>query len=99
MKYLKTLLVVFILTSCEEYFQPDINVTEPAYVFDGLITDQPGPYKVRFMKTIGYNSQTEPITDAIVRIECSDGHSYRLLYDSTGYYVSDSASLVGEIGK
>ena len=99
MKYLKTLLVVFLFASCEEYFQPDINVSEPAYVFDGLITDQPGPYKVRFMKTFGYNNETEPITDAIVRIECSDGHSYRLLYDSTGYYVSDSASLVGEIGK
>lgn len=99
MKYLKILISIIFFASCEEYFQPNIKVTEPAYVFEGLITDQPGPYKVKIMKTDEYNGNLESITDAIVRIECSDGHSYRLLYDSSGYYLSDSATLVGEIGK
>ena len=99
MRYLKILIAFVLFSGCEEYYQPDINVSEPAYVFEGLITDQPGPYKVKITKIQGYNSKPEPITDAIVRIECSDGHSYRLLYDTTGYYVSDSVSLVGEIGK
>ena len=100
MRYLKILIAVIFLVGCEEYYQPDINVSEPAYIFEGLLTDQPGAYNVKVMKTQGYNTDLESITDAIVRIECSDGHSYRLQYDdSVGCYVSDSASLVGEIGK
>lgn len=87
------------LVSCEEYFNPDTDATEPIYVFEGLVTDQPGPYRVNITKTYGYNSKIENITNAKVYIECSDGRSYGLKYDLSGSYLTDSAQFVGEVGK
>lgn len=99
MRYLKILITIVLFTSCEEYFRPDIDDTPPMYVFDGLITDQPGPYKVKIMKTFGYDGKIETITDAKVRIECSDGSTHRLTYDTTGCYLTDSATFVARVGK
>ncbi|MBR4619986.1 MAG: DUF4249 domain-containing protein [Salinivirgaceae bacterium] len=99
MRYFKILIAVILLVGCEEYFRPDIDEMEPAYVIDGLLTDEPGPYKVKIMKTSGYNGKTETVTDAHVRIECSDGNTYYLLCDSSGCYLTDSAKFVGEVGK
>lgn len=99
MRYLKIIIAIVLLASCEEYFRPDTDVTEPAYVFEGLITDQPGPYIVKITKTYGYNSEIERVTDAKVRIECSDGYTARLKYNPLGYYQTDSATFVGEVGK
>lgn len=99
MRYLKIIIAIVLLTSCEEYFRPDIDVTEPMYVFDGLMTDQPGPYKVKIMKSYGYDGKIETITDAKVRIESSDGSTHRLTCDTAGWYLTDSATFVGEVGK
>ena len=99
MKYLKIIIAVVLFASCEEYFRPDTDVTEPAIVFDGLVTDLPGPYKVKIMKTNGYDGKTESVTDARVRIECSDGSTHLLEYDMINSYQTDSASFVGEAGK
>lgn len=101
MRYLKIIIAVLLLAGCEEYFHLDTDATEPIYVFEGLITDQPGPYKVKVTRTNGYNDDKtiEVITNARVRIDCSDGKSYNLIIDNSGYYLSDSASLVGEVGK
>lgn len=99
MRYFKIIIAVILLVGCEEYFHPDIDEMEPAYVIDGLLTDEPGPYKVKIMKTSGYNGKPELVTGANVHIECSDGKSYVMKLDSTGYYLSDSASFVGEVGK
>lgn len=99
MRYLKILIAVFLLVGCEEYFRPEIDDMEPAYVFDGLLTDQPGPYKVKILKISGYDAKPEIVKGANVHIECSDGKSYVLKMDTTDCYVSDSALLVGEVGK
>ena len=99
MKYFKILVVIVFLSSCEEYFRPDIDVASPMYVFDGLMTDQPGPYRVKIMKTFGYDGKTENVTNAKVRIECSDGSTYRLTCDTSGCYLTDSATCVGKVGK
>lgn len=99
MRYFKILIAVILLVGCEEYFRPDIDASEPVYVFEGLITDQPEPYKVRIMKTFGYSSKTEFVTDARVNVKCNDGRAHVLKLDSTGYYTSDPTKFVGEVGK
>lgn len=99
MRYFKILIAVILLVGCEEYFRPDIDEMEPAYVIDGLLTDEPGPYKVRIMKISGYDGKPELVTGANVHIECNNGRSYVMKLDSSGYYLSDSASFVGEVGK
>ena len=99
MRYLLLLIISFFLLSCEEYFTPDIDKQEVAYAFDGLITDQPGPYRVTITKSEGYNGKNTIVTDAEVFIKCSDGKTHELLPDSSGSYRTDSASFVGEVGK
>ena len=102
MRYLKIIVVAILFVGCEEYFNPGTDEQEPAYIFSGLVTDQPGPYRVKITRTKGYDSNDivdEIITNARVRIVCSDGKSYNLIIDNTGYYLSDSASFIGEVGK
>lgn len=99
MRYLQLLIISLFLVSCEEYFTPDIDKQEVAYAFDGLITDQPGPYRVTITKSEGYNGKNTIVTDAEVFIKCSDGKTHKLLPDSSGSYRTDSASFVGEVGK
>lgn len=99
MRYLKILIAVVFLASCEEYFRPDTNIDGPVFVFEGLITDQPGPYKVKIFKSFGYDGKTEAITDARLRIECSDGQTALLKHISMGTYQTDSATFLCEVGK
>ncbi len=101
MRYLKILIAVVLLASCEEYFQPNVDVSETAYVFDGMITDQPGPYRVRITRSTGYNNNSieDVVTDAKVIIECNDGKTYKMTIDNDGNYLSDSSMFVGEPGK
>ncbi len=62
---------------CEEYYEPNIEKQETAYVFDALITDQPGPYHIRITKTNGYSNDTmDVIEDAYVGVKCNDGNYY-----------------------
>lgn len=98
MRSLKIILFAILLVSCEEYFNPDTDATEPIYVFEGLVTDQPGPYKVKVSKSYGYNGKIETVTDADVQIKCSNKPLYILKCDSTGCYVSDSAAFLGKVG-
>lgn len=88
------------LFSCEEYYDPQIEKQAPAYVFDGLITDQPGPYYIRITKTNGYSDDTVvSVENANVGVKCSDGKYYKFSYSDNGYYYSDSSLFVGENGK
>ena len=100
MRYLKIILAVLILVGCEEYFSPDIDEQEAAYVFSGLVTDQPGPYYVKITKTYGYNNSNRtqnPVVNAKVMIKCNDGKKYELFPVQSGYYAT--SSFKGKPGK
>jgi|GEM_PF-2921395 len=100
MRYLHITLLILLFAGCEEYYVPDLDDVQPIYAFEGNVTDQPGPYRVKVSKANGYNSQpaVEIITDAIVSIQCNNGKCYNLKYDTTGYYLSDSLDFTGKIG-
>lgn len=101
MKHLKSILLILLFAGCEEYYVPNVDSVQPVYAFEGYITDQPGPYCVKIIKSNGYNAehQTEFVSDAQVTIECKGGLNYNLTYDSNGCYYTDSAEFIGNIGK
>ena len=101
MKYLKPILLILLFAGCEEYFVPNIDSVRPVYAFDGYVTNLPGPYCVKVMKSKGYNAEQpiEYITDASVTIECDDGQIYPLTHKAYGNYYTDSASFLGVINK
>jgi len=91
-------IIIFILIGCEEYYTPDIDKQQSNYVFNGVITNQSGPQKVRITKSLDFNSLNsfECVLDARVFIEEKNGRTINLSLriDSIGYYVTDS-SVVG----
>lgn len=99
MKHLYIILLTILFVSCEEYYEPDIDKQEPVYVFDALITDQPGPYSIRITKSYGYNKGSEPVEDATVAVYCNDSSHYRFYYNNDGYYYSDSNEFLAIVGK
>lgn len=101
MKYLKPILLILLFAGCEEYFVPNIDSVRPVYAFDGYVTNLPGPYCIKVMKSKGYNAEQpiEYITDASVTIECDDGQIYPLTHKAYGNYYTDSASFLGVINK
>lgn len=98
MKYIYILLLSVLFVCCEERYEPNTENQEPAYVFDALITDQPGPYSIRITKSYGYDKVSEPVEDAIVVVYCSDSSHYRFYYSNDGYYYSDSNEFQATIG-
>jgi hypothetical protein len=84
------LLLLIILTSCEEVIEVGLNSSDPAFVVEAVI------YKdsvtlVRLTTTTSYYSVGEPefITDASIKI--SDGISNEeLIYKGNGYYSGSS---------
>lgn len=100
MKHLYIILLTLIFVSCEEYYEPKVDKQETVYVFDALITDQPGPYYIRITKTDGYSNDTlDVVEDANVGVKCDDGNYYPFTYGENGYYYSDSVQFFGMAGK
>lgn len=100
MKHLYIIILILAFTSCEEYYEPNIDKQDPAFAFDALITDRPGPYYIRVTTTNGYSNDTmNLVDDANVIVKCSDSCYYSFTYGGKGYYYSDSILFVGEVGK
>lgn len=99
MKHLKSILLILLFAGCEEYYEPNIDSVKPIYAFEGYVTNLPGPYCVKALKSNGYNAeqQIEYVSDAQVTIECKDGPIYNLTYDANGCYYTDSATFLGKI--
>lgn len=96
LRYTTILLLLFGLMACEEIHTPAIDEQEDVLVFEGLITNQPGPHYVKISKSAGYNEYSvfEQVQNYTVQIEDKMGESYVLTEQSPGYYVS-TASLAG----
>jgi len=70
-KIITYLLLISIFTvGCQEVIDIDLNEGEPTLVVEGLITDQPGPYRVKLSLTTSYfDDESAPsVTTAIVII-------------------------------
>lgn len=89
-KYLNIIIIILILTSCEEVIDLDLNTAEPVFVVEGTIYKD-SVCTVLLSQTTGYFSNEAPvyIDDAIITI--SDGSSSEMLeYKGDGLYKGNS---------
>jgi hypothetical protein len=100
----KGISLILVLTlsfwGCQEVYIADLKKVEPLLVVEGLVTNQPGPYRIRL--SVAGRFQEPPVnygvSGAQVSILVSDGTQEDLLELSPGnYFTSDD--FRGEIGK
>jgi hypothetical protein len=107
---MKALLNLFIslllLQSCQEYYtDPDIANGAELIVIEGLMTNDPGPYKIKITRTLPYNqSKTsslipEPVRNVIVTIMDNEGNAEQLTEYESGVYYTSPTGIRGEPGK
>ncbi len=91
--------IMIILTNCIEQIEVFTEST-PALVIDGVITNEPGPQRVKLSITTAYNAVPDyrEIEGANVAILDDLGHSEPLSYAGNGIYAT-SKSFSGVVGR
>ncbi len=91
--------MVFVLFSCREEVNIELDNSSPNIVFEGLITDTPGPYVIKISETNSYYETNSPngIGGLLVTVSVSDGVIDTLQEMETGHY--QTTKLHGETGK
>ncbi|MFZ1976751.1 MAG: DUF4249 domain-containing protein [Bacteroidota bacterium] len=76
--------------SCQKVIQVDLNSSAPVIVIEGIITDQPGPYRVTLSQTVEYDQPNvfPPVSGAAVTLSDNLGNSELLTETSSGTYTS-----------
>lgn len=99
------LLIVMVVSACEETVELDINNSEPVFAVEGLVTDQLRNHYVRVTESVDFyaDNGSNPIDNAVVTV--SDGtntfdfdHNPSQIVETEGYYFSRLA-FRGEVGK
>ncbi len=92
--------MVILLAGCKEVYYPEIDQIPNTIAVEGLITDQPGPYRIR----LSYSSYfydidfTGRVRDARVVVYDDQGGYFEFTEVSPGVYQSP-AQMRGEVGK
>ncbi len=90
--------LAILLVSCEEYYNPDIEVVAPILVVESRITNDPNHNYVELTKSLDYYStdQAEKIEGA--KVELIDGKDSILtgIESSTGYFTFSNTPITGE---
>ncbi len=96
MKSLRPILLILslLLISCEEVVKVDLEQSEPRLVVEASINWEKGTtgnnQKIRLTTTVPfYAEETEPVTDAAVKITSEDGREFPFAHESGGYYVTN----------
>jgi hypothetical protein len=82
------LLILIVLVSCQEVFEPRIKADAQYMVVDGMITNSYGPHTVRifYTKPFGDPYPGNPISNATVSIIDSNGNITSLVEKAMGIY-------------
>ncbi|HEU5290229.1 MAG TPA: DUF4249 family protein, partial [Cyclobacteriaceae bacterium] len=102
MRFLRFIPFVFLLVdACVDPLQLDLSSASARIVVDGMITNEPGPYRVKLI----YSSNLEnslrlptPITGASVWIISSLNQSELLTETTPGIYESSPVGIQGQVG-
>ncbi|CAD5250896.1 MULTISPECIES: DUF4249 domain-containing protein [unclassified Imperialibacter] len=96
-------LCLFVLTTCITPFDPELTDETPKLTVEGLITDQPGPYRVKLSYSTTYTSGNAKsdftIYDAKVYIKDDLGSEEQLSYTKGGTYETKADGIRGEVGR
>ena len=94
------LLLIILITSCIEPFSIDESKLKEALVVEGMITNDPGPYKIYLSKTTSATDPREnPFTEANVKIMDDLGFAETLTQIDPGKFVTDSLGIRGIVGR
>jgi len=96
------LLCVFIfLTGCIVQFTPETEEEKELLVVEGLITDQPGPNRIKLSKSLpfGKKSEAKPLSGCLVSLKDDTGNFYPLLEKEAGTYITNPSDFRGQAGK
>ncbi len=94
--------LLLILTSCVDPYDPKLVGGEKYLVFEGTLTDAPGPYRFALTLSAGYNS-TESVYDervlgAEVRVTDDQGTRVEFMDDGKGNFNSP-VDFRGQVGR
>ena len=97
-----TVALGILLFSCEEPFNPDIDITdyESMLVVDGVISNREGPFRIRLSSSVPLDTTINELPVYGARVEISDdrGNSYALFGTEDGWYETQNKFLKAEPG-
>jgi Domain of unknown function (DUF4249) len=90
-----------ILACCVTNFDPKITENTPKLVVDGVITNQPGPYRVTVQYSYPYtnNTSVRSIAGAVVEISDDKGNKETLTERGQGLYETSPTGIRGIVGR
>ena len=89
------------ISSCQEIYNPEnLDSSKRIVVINGIITNKIEPYRVSIFYANAFNNNSkEPITGAKVYIKDDEDNSKLLKDFGNGNYYSDTAEIIGTIGR
>jgi hypothetical protein len=93
------LLLVFIISTCIDPFDPNLKGREALLAVDGLLTNENHSYTVKLSKTTPFQiDELVMVSGAFLTITDQNGIESRLSEVASGIYKTDSLSFKGEAG-
>lgn len=87
------------ISSCIESYNVNVKQYEDLLVVDGLITNENKSHQIKLTRSIGNLDETPKVeTNAVIRIQCSDGTEEILKEIEPGIYKTDSLQFVVKVG-
>jgi len=100
-RYWPLIPMLFLLASCEEVIDVDLNTANPQIVVEASLSDEPGSYRVKLSRTVNFDETNSypPVSNALVVIS-DDAGGVDTLQESTeaGVYRTQTA-LAGKYGR
>ena len=100
---IKFIILIFLLImqgGCIEPFDTTETGIDGLLVVDGLITDQPGPYRIILSRSAALNdSSFEKVSNALVYVEEENGIREELTEHDPGVYLSSENGIKGQSGR
>ncbi|MBD1428429.1 MULTISPECIES: DUF4249 family protein [Sphingobacterium] len=88
--YIYSLLTLFVLSSCEELIQVNLNEANPKYVIEGDLNDLSSEQFIRVSQTVAFDApvRSKPIDNATVTVSDDKGKVYTFNSVGNGLYKS-----------
>lgn len=94
--------LVIVVDGCIDRYEIPETIVIPRLVVDGMITNQPGPYRVDLYTAYDVNTfvnKPHPVEKATVRISDDKGNAETLAEISPGVYMTSIDGLKGIVGR
>jgi len=92
------ILIVILTVGCKEEFQLESKDYQELMVFEGFITNEPGPYTIKVSKSATINKPVKiPLTNCEVIIYDDKGYSEVLIETDPGSYITKEDGINGTV--